>query len=161
MSSQNTGSAVLDARTASDLMNRNPISIHRDATVKQALSLFAERRIGAAPVIDDAGRAVGVVSVSDITRKHANQLEAAGSLPEYYQVPDGPTDAAAIVGAFAETPVRQLMTPIVFCVTPTEPAVDAVRKMTERRIHRIFVVDDDGVLVGVISALDVLAKIRA
>ena len=48
------------------------------------------------------------------------------------------------------------MTPMVFAVTPEAPARQVVEDMLAQRVHRLFVVDASGVLVGVISALDVL-----
>jgi CBS domain-containing protein len=41
-------------------------------------------------------------------------------------------------------------------VTPDTPVYSVVEDMLGRKVHRLFVVDDDGVLVGVVSAFDVL-----
>jgi CBS domain-containing protein len=57
---------VLRARTAADLMTENPVSIDHDATVREALALFNNKGFSTAPVIDDAGRPIGVLSSSDI-----------------------------------------------------------------------------------------------
>ncbi len=48
------------------------------------------------------------------------------------------------------------MTPAVFSVTPATPLVSVAEEMVQLNVHRLFVVDRDGVLVGVISALDLL-----
>ena len=48
------------------------------------------------------------------------------------------------------------MTPAVFSVTPQTPASKVVAEMLALHVHRLFVVDNTGVLVGVITALDVL-----
>ena len=57
------------------------------------------------------------------------------------------------------TRVAEIMTPIVFSVRPDTPAVQVLKELTALRVHRLFVVDDDGVLVGVISALDILTRL--
>jgi CBS domain-containing protein len=49
-----------------------------------------------------------------------------------------------------------MMTPTVFTVRLEAPAAQVVEDMLALRVHRLFVVDDDGVLVGVITATDVL-----
>jgi CBS domain-containing protein len=54
------------------------------------------------------------------------------------------------------TPVRDLMTPILFTVNLDTPASKVVEEMLLLKVHRLFVVDDNGVLVGVITALDIL-----
>jgi CBS domain-containing protein len=48
------------------------------------------------------------------------------------------------------------MTPAVFSVPPETPVGKVVEEMLALKVHHLFVVDGDGVLVGVISALDVL-----
>lgn len=126
---------ILRAGTAAELMTPNPVSIGQDATVLEAAAFLAGRGISAAPVIDKAGRPVGVVSRSDI-------------LVRYH---------TALAG---RTAVRELMTPTVFCVHPDASAPEVVETMVGLGVRRLFVVDDSGVLVGVISALDVLRHLR-
>ena len=52
--------------TAENLMTPNPVSIDQDAPVAEAIALLAERECGAAPVIDEAGHPVGVISRTDV-----------------------------------------------------------------------------------------------
>src|SRR5271168_1226174 len=61
-----TDRLVLKAQTAADLMSLNPVSIRYKATVAEATALLTDRGFSAAPVIDEAGRAVGVVSRTDL-----------------------------------------------------------------------------------------------
>jgi CBS domain-containing protein len=49
-----------------ELMSPNPVSIRRDASIREALELLTDYGFGAAPVIDEAGRPVGVVSRTDV-----------------------------------------------------------------------------------------------
>ena len=153
---------VLGARTAADLMTANPVSIRRGATVSEAAAFLAMRGFSAAPVIDDAGRPVGVVSRTDLL---AHQGPSAGHIngsPEYYErlgrpvFGEGGSDGAAS----PEATVADAMTPVVFCVRPGTPAPKVVEKMLALKVRRLFVVDDDGVLTGVISTTDVVRKLR-
>jgi CBS domain-containing protein len=52
------------------------------------------------------------------------------------------------------------MTPAVFSVAPDAPARRVIDDMVALKVHRLFVSDANGVLIGVISALDVLAQLR-
>jgi CBS-domain-containing membrane protein len=54
------------------------------------------------------------------------------------------------------TPVRDLMTPAIFCVASDTPAWGVVEQMRELNVHRLFVVDEGGVLVGVVTAMDIV-----
>src|SRR5271168_4219728 len=61
-----TDRLVLKAHTAAELMTPSPISIRYKATVAEATALLTDRGFSAAPVIDEAGRAVGVISRTDL-----------------------------------------------------------------------------------------------
>ena len=124
---------TLPPLTAEELMTANPLSVRAGASAEQAAAFLVERRISAAPVIDEAGRPVGVLSQSDLT---VHQREGSG-------------------GAC----VADLMTPAVFSVAPAAPAARVVQEMVRLKVHRLFVVDELGVLIGVISALDVLRRL--
>jgi CBS-domain-containing membrane protein len=147
---------VLRACVASDLMAPDPISIRSEASAADALLLFTEKGIHAAPVIDQAGRPIGVLSQSDLL---VHQVEATKhrSTPEYYFEPDEDAEETApdVKNAGATT-VTALMTPAVFAVAPDTPMYRVVSDMIGLRVHRLFVVDGDGVLIGVISTMDVL-----
>src|SRR5262249_16851781 len=133
---------VLPEQTAADLMTVNPVSLRADATVAEALALLTDKGISAAPVIDDTGRPVGVLSTTDLL------------------VHDREGPAAAPPRAPARPGVRGLMTPAVFSVAPHGPAERVVEELLALKVRRLFVVDHAGVLVGVISAADVLRRLR-
>jgi CBS domain-containing protein len=157
-----TAPMVLNARTATDLMTPDPISIGHRATITEAAVLLTRRGIGAAPIIDGAGRPVGVVSRSDILHREPECAAYIGASPEYYESLEGPAfaeDAAPDSGTSSGT-VLDIMTPGVFCVAPETAAEKVVEKMVALGVGRLFVVDADGILVGVISAIDVLRKLR-
>ena len=52
------------------------------------------------------------------------------------------------------------MTPAVFACAPDTPVQRVVSDMVGLHVHRLFVVDDDGILIGVISTMDVLRQLR-
>lgn len=145
-----------------EVMTPNPVSIHQGATVRQAAALLLDKGISAAPVIDDAGRPVGVVSRTDVLIHHRAAVPEVERLPAYYvdadmHLPNGERlDEGYQVENVNYSCVQDIMTPIVFAVAPDVPVWQAVEQMLGHHIHRVFVVDRTGVLVGVVSALDVL-----
>lgn len=153
----------LCAATAADMMTANPISLHQDLLLSVALKILMDREIGAAPVIDEAGRAVGVLSRTDLLRHERDTTEAKQKEHEFYHITDSFCPPALRRILHAEPPesrVKNFMTPAVLSVAPTDPAVDVVAKFLAFKVHRLFVVDASGVLVGVVSALDVLRHLR-
>ena len=110
------------------------VTLSPDMTVADAVRLFAERRIGAAPVMD-GGRLLGVFSERDVI----HCLEANG--------------AKAL-----SLPVTEGMTAPAITVTPDQPVIAALSLMTRRRIRHLPVMEGDR-LVGFVSIGD-LVKYR-
>ena len=144
----------LHAHTAAELMAPNPISLRAEATAAEAAQWFADKGVSAAPVIDESGRPIGVLSRSDLL---VHRTES-GAVPGYFAEPAA--EAAAGRPADGAT-VADLMTPAVFAVAPDAPASRVVSDMVGLHVHRLFVVDDAGVLVGVITTMDLLRHLKA
>jgi CBS domain-containing protein len=160
------GRLVLSAETAADLMTTNPVSLNQNATIHEAATFLTAREISAAPVIDEAGRHVGVLSRADLVRYEREKVEHAVPVPDLEEAETltlsaGEWSRAGRPVMEAEgTLVQDVMTPAVLSVLPTTPVVEVVAKLVAMRLHRLFVVDEAGVLVGVISTFDVLRKLH-
>jgi CBS-domain-containing membrane protein len=129
---------TLLAKTAAEIMTPGPVSLAASDTVAEATQFLTQRAFGAAVVIDDAGHPLGVVTKTDVlvhARQHKPGLE-----------PD-------------DTPVTEFMTPAVFSVRPDTPARSVVEQLLALNVHHLFVSDAAGVIVGVISPVDVLRKL--
>ena len=138
-----TSHLVLDAVRAADLMTPSPMSIRAEATVPEAIATLTEKGFSAAPVIDESGRPIGVLSRADILIHERERLRS------------------AVVPAIDNTIVHDIMTPAVFSVTPETPVEQVVEQMLTLNVHQLYVVDRDQFLTGVISAHDVLRRLRA
>jgi CBS domain-containing protein len=125
--------------TAREVMTRNPLSINETATIRDTAAFLFAKRMSAAPVINEAGRAVGVVSHSDIARHMAGEEHAR------------PMDL----------PVRTIMNDEVLFVRPGTPIDNVIDDLLHCRVKRLFVADENDVLVGVISATDVLRYLNS
>jgi CBS domain-containing protein len=153
---------TLWAETAADLMTANPVSIGADAPVKEAVAFLTDKGFSAAPVIDDTGRPIGVLSRSDILVHDREKVEYVPAVPEYHEKTELTTRSGENLRSGFQvenvdrTWVRDIMTPVVFSVAPETPVRRVVEEMLALKVHHLFVVGGDGVLVGVISALDVL-----
>jgi CBS domain-containing protein len=123
-------SARLDDYRVGDIMTPNPVSLRHSITVREAALCLLRLGVGGAPVIDDAGRPLGVLSRSDLVRAGAFGLE--------------------------EVVVMQVATPSVISARPDDPASRVAELMVERNVPRVFVVDESGVLVGVVTTSSLL-----
>ena len=129
---------TLRAATAADLMTHGPVSLPHTTTVSEAASFLTSRGFGAATVINDAGHPVGVVTKTDIVI-HARER----------QLGIGPDD----------TPVTGVMTPVVFAVRTDTPVRSVIEQILGLNVHHLFVTDKSGVVVGVITPVDVLKNL--
>lgn len=162
-----TGRAmVLAAATAAELMKPNPLSIRSHAHVQEALALLSDHAFSAVPVINAQGHPIGVLSRTDLVRFERERVEyldeSAGDLTrDELTLPSGESLEGGFLIENAPTAlVSEAMTPKVLSVTPHTPAAEVIRTMLQKRVHRLFVVDDDGVLIGVISTMDILEALR-
>jgi CBS domain-containing protein len=132
---------TLCADTAGDLMVASPTSLRSSATVEEAIALLADRGLSAAPVIDDAGHPIGVISQSDILLHKRESRQ-----------PPGSGQAASLV--------QDLMTPAVFSIAQEVPATRVIEDLLALNVQQLFVVDEGGALIGMISTRDVLRKLQ-
>ncbi len=160
---------LLKARTAADLMTLNPVSLRETATAREAACFLIERGISAAPVINEAGEPVGVLSQTDLV-VHAREKNHAltsneGYVEDFSEFAEVPCEPSGIWNELRvesvddKALVGDLMTPTVFTVRLDAPSAQVVEDMLALRVHRLFVVDDGGVLVGVVTATDVLRRL--
>lgn len=159
---------------ARDLMRTELVRLDAEASLASAVETLQDARISGAPVIDASERLVGVFTLRDAARV---QIEAGGRYGEREAtapaVPDWDEDDAdegerieRVVslrddygpGTAAQVCVGDWMNQSVISVTPDADLRELCRVMADERIHRVFVVDGRR-LVGVVSALDVVAHV--
>lgn len=143
--------------TAADVMIPNPKSIGHRATVRETAEVLGRHGIHVAPVIDEAGRPIGVVSRTDLLDYWGRREDrlAALSAGEI----DGELAWASVEVPGDELTVREIMTPMVFGVRRNTPIEAIIEKMIALEVRCLFVTDEHGVLVGTISVFDVLRRV--
>jgi CBS domain-containing protein len=142
------------ARLVSDCMTRDPKTLNPQDTVDEAISKLLKYSYSGAPVVDDLGNLVGVISAFDFLQKEAGGtlLPMEGSSATI----DHLLQAARKIVA---TQVQDLMSPHPTTVTPDISMRSAAAIMTQERMHRLPVVNDNGKLVGMLSSSDVMKDV--
>lgn len=135
--------------TVRDVMTTSVVAVRKDASFKEMAAMLRSRRISAFPVVDDAGRVVGVVSEGDLLVKEAVQADGTSLLAVFRHVRED-EKATGITAA-------DLMSQPAITIGPDSPVEQAARLMYDRRVKRLPVVNKAGRLVGIISRVDVLA----
>jgi CBS-domain-containing membrane protein len=153
-----TTEALLEL-TAADLMSRDVITIPRAMSLRAAAHLLSETRVSGAPVVDETGRCVGVLSATDFMHwvgygeRGAARRGCAdpGCVHSAWQITDVDTLPTDEVGAY--------MTADPVTVQASTPLSELARAMIDAHIHRIIVVDGHYRPVGVVSSTDILAAV--
>jgi CBS domain-containing protein len=134
--------------TVKDVMTKSVVAVRKDASFKEMTVMLSSRRISAFPVIDDAGRVIGVVSEGDLLVKEAVQADGTSLLAAVRHRHEDEKAAGSTAG--------DLMTAPALTIGPDAPVEEAARLMYDRRVKRLPVVTGAGHLVGIISRVDVL-----
>lgn len=152
---QSTGMVAAEAAIAT-VMTRTVYCVQPDVGVDLLASLFLEHNVSGFPVVDPAGHPVGVVSKTDLLRYlHHHGVEVSERDDEESQLLSelGQGFHAVTVDG---TTVREIMMPIVFAVPQDAPIGKVAALMAGESIHRVPVVDSDGAVCGIVSALDLV-----
>ncbi|MGZ8998295.1 MAG: CBS domain-containing protein [Allosphingosinicella sp.] len=108
------------------------VTVEAGTTVRDAVALLAENKIGAVPVLE-AGEVVGIMSERDVI----NCLAKEGS-------------------GVLDWPVGEVMTAPAITIEPRISALAALSQMTRRRFRHLPVVDENR-LIGFVSIGDLVA----
>ena len=128
-----------------EIMTRDLIIATPDMSLQDAMEILAERHVGALPVVE-GGTVVGMFSATDLLSYIAELSEETPSL-SFTRRRKRATD-------LEDATVGDLMTRKVHSLPPDGTVDEAAWLMSEKRIHRILVVDGEAP-VGIVSALDV------
>ncbi|MFE7548715.1 CBS domain-containing protein [Streptomyces gardneri] len=130
--------------TVSDVMTHTAVAIGRDAPYKEIVALLDQWKVSALPVLEGEGRVVGVVSEADLLPKEEFRLDTPRP---------GASGEAAKAGALR---AGELMSSPAVTVHADATLAEAARIMAIRRVKRLPVVNDIGMLEGVVSRSDLL-----
>ena len=143
--------------TASDLMNPEVLTVREEMTVADLAAFLVENEITGAPVVDEAGRLVGVVSVVDIAEAQSEGVAHGGS--DFYEQSweEGPPEE--VMGEVEELEgdllVADIMTPAIYSVDEESTVSEIASVMLDRHLHRVLVTRS-GKVVGIITTSDLL-----
>jgi len=119
-----------------DLVRRAAVGVAADAPIEQALRTMHDKRIGSVLVLDDDGRALGILTRHDVLGR--------------ITLPALPLS----------TPIAAVMSQPVATLTQQHKAQDAALEMSRRGIRHVPVTDADGRVVGIVSERDLFALQR-
>lgn len=140
-----------------EVMTTEVITVSTEDSVEKCAKLLQENNISGLPVVDKAGKLVGMITEGDLIRR-ASRIEA----PGYLEILGGliylgsPNKFVNELQRAMALEAGKMMSKNVITVKPGENLEKAATLMVNNNINRLPVVDDDGALVGIVSRRDIM-----
>lgn len=141
-----------------DVMNRNPVQVSANQTMTEAAEMLTQHGVTSAPVMDEQGRCVGIVSAADFLRRESRNDEHSMTL-DTHDLVSPPGDQPLHISPVAENMVSSYMSRAVQSVGPNVSLLKAAQMMMAEHIHRLPVLDNDGRAIGMVSTMDVVSSL--
>jgi CBS domain-containing protein len=147
--------------SARSLMQTEVHTVGPDMTLADLERAFLSNGVSGFPVVEGE-RLVGIVARSDIVRLLSVEQSTGEILSEYHREFGGGESnanaasdivASQLASRLGALRVRDVMITKVVAVSPDTPLTEVARTLVEARIHRVPVVEGEG-LVGIVSSLD-------
>ncbi len=146
---------TIETLCVQDVMTRNVVTVMANNTMAEAADVLSEHYVTGAPVIDDQGRCVGVLSSTDYVHSKAEELEGSSGIGHFLcsRHPSG----LYSIDEVRHDLVRRHMSQAVQTIDELAPLLQAARCMCREHVHRLIVLDKRGAPVGILSSLDLVA----
>ena len=146
------------AMKARDVMMSPVITAKPHSTVKEVAKTLLEKQISAVPVVDDAGKLVGMVSEGDLMHRSEAGTERQRSW--WVRLMAGNDSLAADYIKAHGRKVADVMTPNVITATP-ETSLDEIAILLEKNSIKRVPIVKDGQLVGIVSRANLVQAVAS
>lgn len=135
-----------------DVMTSDVVCVAPGTRLKDLARLLLDRRISGAPVVDEAGHLVGVISETDLLAKEVGRPMSRRTPLDWIF---GERPSSSEQRRHEATTVEQAMTAPAMTVAADSPLREAAAIMVDRSVNRLPVTDD-GRLAGIITRADLV-----
>jgi predicted transcriptional regulator len=152
------------ARTVREVMEPHVVTVVPEMTVRELVETFQEEHIRGAPVLDRAGKVIGMVSESDVLRHALAAPERAAAVSESAWAACGGeggvatlTQPATILSGcdLGRVCVGDIMGPVGATFAPGDELQALTRFFAADGVQRVAVIEND-ILLGIVTPADVL-----
>jgi CBS-domain-containing membrane protein len=136
------------------VMTRDVITVSPETKITEVARILVEHSISGVPVVDEGGNVVGIVSEGDIlVREAAHQPPSRRPLARFFR---GRTTTAETRQKVGAQTARDAMTSPARTIESFRSIRTAAEIMTEHKVNRLPVVDEDGKLLGIVTRADLV-----
>lgn len=142
---------------ARDVMVTPVITIGENSSVRDVAKLLIAKHISAVPVVDHAGKLVGIVSEADLMHRKEAGTERPSSW--WLAMISGDRALAAEYVQSHATKVKDVMTKDIETAGPDTPLHEIADLFEEKHIKRVPIVNEAGDLVGIVSRANIIQAV--
>ncbi len=141
-------------------MTEKVISVKPDTLISELAKIFLDNNISGVPVIDENNRVLGIVTESDLIF-HSKRLKVPAVLTilDSFIFLDSPEKMEQELRKIAAASVTDIYTSPAVSITPDTPLDEIASLMTDKKIHTLPVLNDNGEMIGVVGKKDIIRTI--
>ena len=155
------GVTRLLALRVSEVMSKEVITVEKNQPLSRVAQTLIQRRISAAPVVDEEGICLGIISSTDFMRcaLDPDSVKQPGRSASEFQWPHQGDDADSPheIAPGSEDTAGEHMVSGVQAAYAGASLVSAARMMCAAHLHHLPVINEKGRPVGFLSTLDVVS----
>ena len=154
--SQSIGTTRVDEIMISDV-----VTVRVNDKIEDVAQVFYENDINAAPVVDQEGRCVGIITSHDVVEYETSRIEVNQEIQHgyYFNLAHyGETDPPRMSGVYYDEAGCHMSRTLI-TVSPDDPLSKVAQLMCGEHIHHMIVLDGNQQVVGLLSSLDILGQI--
>ncbi len=142
-------------KLVSEVMTQSVVVLQPEMSVQEAWTQMLKNKVKATPVVDHSGKVVGMLTNEDLLERAGVQLRF--SVAIRLEAREINQELKNLENS--RLTVQDVMTQPVVTVSENETLGAATARMVKAGLKRLPVVNRDGVLVGVLSRLDILRQV--
>jgi CBS domain-containing protein len=143
-------------KTAAEIMTRNVITVKKETSIRELAELFTSRKISSAPVVDDQGDMIGIVTETDLVEQDKSlHIPTVISLFDWVIYLESGKKFEKELNKMTAQTVGEIYSTEVFTVAPDAPVSAVADLMSSERINAVPVVEGPKV-VGIIARIDMI-----
>lgn len=142
--------------TAGDVMTRDVITVKKETTIRELAELFNRHRISSAPVVDDNGEMIGIVTETDLIEQDKNlHIPTVISLFDWVIYLESDKKFEKALKKMTGQTVGEIYSEEFVKVTPATPVSDVADILSSRKMNAIPVLDGNKI-VGIVARIDLI-----
>jgi CBS domain-containing protein len=141
---------------AQDVMTKDVITVKPQTTVAELARIFADSRISSAPVVDEGGALLGMVSETDLVEQDKSlHIPTVVSIFDWVIYLESDKRFEKELQKMTAQTVGEIYSQQLFFVAPDAPVSQVADIMSREKVHAVPVLKD-GRVVGIVGRIDLI-----